>query len=174
MAASDAGASLPLAVSTLNSFLVGRVAQQASDLLGEALAPLGLRVRHYLILMALAEGGPASQHALGERLHIDRTTMVGAVDDLERLSLAARKPSPTDRRAYHVELTPRGRTTLVRATGAVAAAEDAFLQPLAPVERAQLQQILARLLQNSTAETRQPARKRGRHQALSGGDSAAR
>jgi DNA-binding MarR family transcriptional regulator len=174
VAASDTGAGLPLALTTLNSILVGRVAQQASDLLGDTLASLGLRVRHYLVLMALAEGGPASQHVLGERLRIDRTTMVGAVDDLERLSLVVRKPSPADRRAYHVELTPRGRTTLVRATGAVAAAEDAFLRPLMPLERAQLQQLLARLVQNSSEGTSPPARRRGRRQALSREDSAAR
>jgi DNA-binding MarR family transcriptional regulator len=154
VAAPDAAAGLPLALRALNTVLLGRIAQDAADLLGAALAPLGLRPRHFAILTALAEGGATSQHALGERLRIDRTTMVSAVDDLQRLELASRTPDPDDRRAYLVALTPRGRTTLVRATGLVASAEAALLAPLAPAERDQLHNLLARLMQKSPPEDR--------------------
>jgi DNA-binding MarR family transcriptional regulator len=72
--------------------------------------------------------------------------MVGTIDDLERLGLVSRKPDPADRRAYRVELTPRGRTTLVRATGAVAAtAERSLLAPLNPEEQATVRTLLRRL-----------------------------
>jgi DNA-binding MarR family transcriptional regulator len=125
--------------------LAGRAARLAGELLAEALAPLGLRVRHYGVLQALAERGPSSQQTLGRWLGIDRTTMVGTVDDLERLGLVARKPAPSDRRAYRVELTPRGRTTLVRATGVVAATERALLAPLTPEEQGTLRELLLRL-----------------------------
>jgi len=160
VAASDAAASLPLALIALNAILVGRLGQDAAELLGEALAPLGLRVRHFAILTTLAESGPSSQHALGERLRIDRTTMVSTVDDLERLGMATRTSHPDDRRAHLVELTARGRTTLVRATGAVATAEAALLAPLSPAERGQLHRLLARLMQRSAAEDPAPGRRR--------------
>ena len=160
MAASDAAAGLPLALGALNTVLLGMIAQEAADLLGAALAPLGLRPRHFAILTALAEGGAMSQHALGERLGIDRTTMVSAVDDLQRLELASRTPDPGDRRAYLVALTPRGRTTLVRATGQVASAEAALLAPLTPAERDQLHDLLVRLMQKGQPEGRPRARKR--------------
>jgi DNA-binding MarR family transcriptional regulator len=159
VAASDAAAGLPLALVALNAVLLGRLAQDASELLGAALEPLGLRLRHFAILTALAESGASSQHALGERLHIDRTTMVGAVDDLERLGLATRAPDPNDRRAYLVALTSRGRITLVRATGLIATAESTLLAPLSPSERTQLHGLLARLVRKSPAEVR-PARRR--------------
>ena len=47
------------------ALLAGRVARLAGERLAEALAPLGLRVRHYGVLQALAESGPSSQQSLG-------------------------------------------------------------------------------------------------------------
>jgi DNA-binding MarR family transcriptional regulator len=134
--------------------LAARVARLAGDLLAEALAPLGLRVRHFGVLSALAEGGPASQQALGRRLDIDRTTMVATVDQLEQLGLVARKPDSSDRRAYRVELTARGRTTLVRLTGAVAAAERALLVPLASKEQETLRSLLRKVAARDDADVR--------------------
>jgi DNA-binding MarR family transcriptional regulator len=135
----------PAALAESIALLTGRVARVAGDLLAEALTPLGLRVRHYGVIQALADHGPSSQQALGRWLGIDRTTMVGTIDDLERLGLVARKPDPADRRAYRVELTPRGRTTLVRATGVVAATERTLLAPLDPEEQGTLRALLRRL-----------------------------
>jgi DNA-binding MarR family transcriptional regulator len=125
--------------------LVGRISRIATDLLADALAPLELRPRHYGTLMALAEHGPASQQSLGRGLLIDRTTMVGVVDDLERLGLVVRAADPDDRRAYRVELTGRGRTRLVRATGAVARAERSLLGGLTADEQGQLRALLRRV-----------------------------
>lgn len=138
-------AGLPPALIRSTVFLVRQVSRRADDLLADALAPLGLRARHFAILAALAEGGPTSQHGLGQQLGVDRTTMVSAVDDLEQRRLVVRQPDPADRRAYRVELTTRGRTTLVRATGAVGAAEAGLLAPLSPDERTMLATLLHRI-----------------------------
>lgn len=154
----DAGAGPPpTARSESMVLLVGRVARLAGERLAEALAPLGLRVRHYGVLQTLAESGPSSQQALGRWLGIDRTTMVGTVDDLERLALVARKPDASDRRAYRVELTARGRTTLVRATGAVAAAERGLLASLTPAEQQTLRDLLRRLTRPASGVPAGPA-----------------
>src|SRR5690349_20183139 len=40
---------------------------------------------------------------------VDKTTMVGTVDDLERRGLADRRPSATDRRARIIAVTEAGR-----------------------------------------------------------------
>src|SRR5262249_6615781 len=50
VATSDAAAGLPLAFGALNTMLLSRLAQDAADLLGAALAPLGLRWRHFAVL----------------------------------------------------------------------------------------------------------------------------
>jgi DNA-binding MarR family transcriptional regulator len=147
--AEDGGAAVPdrssSAVALSTPILLRLAARRAADLLAAALTPLRLHPRHYGILLALAEGGPASQSALGQRLGIDRTTMVMAVDELEQLGYLARKPDPGDRRANRVELTGRGRGRLVRATGAVSAAEDRLLADLSPAEVQTLRGLLARL-----------------------------
>jgi MarR family transcriptional regulator, lower aerobic nicotinate degradation pathway regulator len=147
--AEDGGAAIPdrssSAVALSTPILLRLAARRAADLLVAALTPLRLHPRHYGILLALAEGGPASQSALGQRLGIDRTTMVMAVDELEQLGYLARKPDPGDRRANRVELTGRGRGRLVRATGAVSAAEDRLLADLSPAEVQTLRGLLARL-----------------------------
>ncbi|MCC7370778.1 MAG: MarR family transcriptional regulator [Chloroflexi bacterium] len=120
-------------------------ARRAADFLAAALAPLKLHTRHYGILLTLAEQGPSSQSSLGRRLDIDRTTMVAAVDELERQGYVARKPHPDDRRANRVELTGRGRGRLVRATGAVAAAESRLLASFSAGEIQTLRDLLTRL-----------------------------
>ena len=125
--------------------LIG-AAQRASEALERALAPLGLRTRHYRVLVALAEAGGLSQQALGRLLAIDRTTMVAIVDELERQGLAERRQVAEDRRSYRVQLTGRGRTTLVRATGAAARADEALLAGLEADERHRLQASLTQIV----------------------------
>jgi MarR family transcriptional regulator, lower aerobic nicotinate degradation pathway regulator len=130
--------------------LLAGVARRAADALEAALAPLGLRARHYRVLAALAEAGPLSQQALGRLLGIDRTTMVAVVDAIEQLGLAERRADEADRRAYRVALTARGRTTLVRATGAVARAEERLLGPLDARQREVLRASLDRLAESGS------------------------
>src|SRR3954470_391123 len=63
-----------------------------------ALAPLGVSARGYHVLRG-ALGGEHTQTELAEMVGLDKTTMVVAVDELERAGLAERRPSPHDRRA---------------------------------------------------------------------------
>ena len=71
--------------------------------------PLGIGRRHFSVLAVLGEGKPLSQVEMGERLGIDRNTMVILLDDLEEKSLVVRRRDPSDRRAYLVSLTEAGR-----------------------------------------------------------------
>ena len=141
--------SVPSTLAEPTALMLVRAAQRAAEALERALAPLGLKPRHYRVLVALAEAGALSQQALGRLLAIDRTTMVAIVDELERHGLAERHQVPEDRRSYRVQLTARGRTTLVRATGAAARADEALLADLDPDERRRLQASLARLVDAS-------------------------
>src|SRR3954451_10339980 len=69
-----------------------------------ALAPLGVSARGYHVLRG-ALGGEQTQTELAEMVGLDKTTMVVAVNDLERAGLAERRPSPHDRRARIVAVT---------------------------------------------------------------------
>ncbi|MFF4121220.1 MarR family winged helix-turn-helix transcriptional regulator [Streptomyces sp. NPDC001714] len=95
-----------------------RLAQRrAARTFAEALRPLGIEGRHYGVLLNLATHGPLSQRRLIELTGSDKSAMVRTVDDLEARGLAVRRPSPSDRRAYAVELTDQGRAAFVRASG---------------------------------------------------------
>ena len=127
-------------------FVVNKAAQLVREAFEDSLRPMGIGARHYGTLLLIATDGPCSQHAIGERIACDRTTMVGIVDDLERLRLAERRADPLDRRAYAVHPTEAGRKVLARAQRAALNAEEEFLKPLSGAERKQLQALLARLL----------------------------
>jgi len=146
-AAEEPPAPLPAAASLLPQtwYVLNRAGQRARELVEEALAPLGLRRRHYAALGILAMEGQLSQQALSSRIPIDRATVVQIIDDLERLGLAERRPEPADRRAYQVALTALGRTVLEDASRRIAAAETEAFKPLSETERKTLDRLCRRL-----------------------------
>jgi DNA-binding MarR family transcriptional regulator len=125
-------------------FLASQAAQQLAN---ERLAPLQISGRDFGLLTVLARDGKLSQQALGERLRIDRTTMVAMIDALERAGLVRRDRNPDDRRAYAIALTTKGRATQRRGAERLDHARDEFLAPLSKQEREQLLEILRRLVQ---------------------------
>lgn len=113
-----------------------------------ALAELGLRPRHLVALTVLREQGGSAQQALAGTLRIDRTNLVGLLNDLESRDLVARRRSEEDRRRHLVALTPDGERLLDEAEEALGAAEDEVLRALDAEDRT----TLATLLQRATRE----------------------
>ena len=109
----------------------------------------GLGVGHHLVLKMLAAVGPRSQQVLSEELRIDRSVMVGIVDDLEKAGAVRRERDPADRRAYAVTITDAGRGALTAAERAVPEFLDRTFAALAPGERDQLGALLVKLLSES-------------------------
>ncbi|HEY3615003.1 MAG TPA: MarR family winged helix-turn-helix transcriptional regulator, partial [Gaiellales bacterium] len=114
-----------------------------------AIAPLGLRARHLIALTVLRDQDGSTQAALATTLHVDRTNLVGLLNELEEQGLIARRRSSEDRRRHIVELTDAGAHLLAQAEFALAAAED---EVLAALDREQREQLYA-LLQLATAES---------------------
>ncbi len=137
-------AALPECLASHTGYLLSRAARQLSERMEDALEPLGLRSRHYSVLAVLASLGPLSQHRLTGILHIDRTTMVAVVDDLESMGYVERRRDPADRRAYQLHLTPEGRGAEARLHEVVDAVQASFFSPLSSQERSALQHILRR------------------------------
>src|SRR5206468_1199571 len=111
---SDKGAAsdFPAAALEIMGFLLNRPAFQLHDITRNALRPLGLIPPDLGILSILDSSGPQSQRVLGDRLKIDRTTMVGRIDELEEHGLVKRESDPKDRRVYLITLRPAGKKTL--------------------------------------------------------------
>ena len=132
-------------------FLLGKVHELARDRFEQNLAPLGLKARHYGVLAALAEQSPVAQNVLGDRLNIDRSTMVAVIDELEAAGRVVRRRNPQDRRAYQLELTDAGRAVLQEAVRVVDRVQDEVFAPLDHDQRQQLHAMLAALLRHLTA-----------------------
>ena len=136
---------LPPSLSIWTGYLLSRAGQQCRayfDVLAES---LGIHGRHFGVLAVLGEGLPLSQVDLGERLGIDRNTVVLLLDDLQAQGMILRERDPQDRRAHLVTLTERGREVLVQSTEMVRRTNEEVLSPLSSEERAQLHALLSRL-----------------------------
>jgi len=160
---------LPPAMMRRLGALLGLASQAAQEAGNHALAPLGLSVKHFAVLTFLrqqprrpprahhqrvieadrsSEASSFSQQAIGERLRIDRTTMVTVIDDLERAGLVRRERNPEDRRAYVIKLTPQGARMQARAEKSLdALMNDHYLAPLSEAERQTLAELLTRLVE---------------------------
>jgi DNA-binding MarR family transcriptional regulator len=77
---------------------------------------------------------------------IDPSAMVKLIDELESAGLAERRRRPSDRRAWEVAITPKGRRTLERARRLVTQVEDEMLGALGAADRRQLLTLLRRAL----------------------------
>lgn len=111
----------------------------------QAIAPLDLDGRQYGALALLSHRGPCSQQELADALYVDRSTMVALVDDLEARSLLKRRRSPSDRRAYAIELTAAGTRLQRSAQALLERCERDFLASLGTDEQQQLGSLLQRL-----------------------------
>jgi MarR family transcriptional regulator, lower aerobic nicotinate degradation pathway regulator len=125
--------------------LILRLARAAAWRLGRSLAASGLRWPDYAVLHHLEAQGPVAQRELASALRIQPSNIVALLDELQRRGFLRRTPDPADRRRHRVELTPRGRAALARATKAAKAAEADLLAPLSAAERREFRAYLVRL-----------------------------
>jgi DNA-binding MarR family transcriptional regulator len=115
----------------------------------EALDSIGLTPSLFALLNVIGAREGDIQQELGSVLGIDRSTMVSLIDQLESEGLAKRRPSPKDRRAREVAITPKGRRLLGRARGLLSEVEDEVLAGLSAKERRELMALLRRALDSA-------------------------
>jgi DNA-binding MarR family transcriptional regulator len=132
---------LPAELEGSAGYLLGKAMQQATTLVDGVLSRYGLKARHYGALLVVRDG-PRSQQEVGELLAIDRTTMSGIVDDLERLGLAERGPHPANRRGFQVRLTNPGSEQLKALVAEVRQADLELTAGLTAGETEQLRKLL--------------------------------
>jgi DNA-binding MarR family transcriptional regulator len=106
------------------------------------LAVVGLRPRHMIALTVLRDLGDSSQQDLAGTLQIDRTNLVGLLNELEADGLIERRRSTEDRRRHLVVITSAGHERLAQAEFALAAVENDVLAALTDAERERLWELL--------------------------------
>jgi DNA-binding MarR family transcriptional regulator len=131
-------------------FLISQLGFFSSKRFTEALEPLGIGPREFLLLRFVAASGGQSQQALAERLGVPPSRMVALIDDLEGRGLVERRPDPEDRRIRAVHLTRKGGQTLERAAQVAIEYEQKLCSPLEESERDQLIDLLQKVQTGQT------------------------
>lgn len=89
------------------SFLLTHTSHVLATRMTAAFAEIGIAPREYCVL-AHAMGGSYTQIELAKLADLDKTTMLNTMDYLEGAGYAERTPSPADRRARIITVTPAG------------------------------------------------------------------
>jgi DNA-binding MarR family transcriptional regulator len=87
-------------------FITGQLLR---SLLGEALAPTGLRQDEFGVESAIGAFGPITPTELAALLGMPPTTLSAYVKRLSDRGEIGQQPNPNDGRSYLLELTPKGR-----------------------------------------------------------------
>src|SRR3954452_20231444 len=95
----------PEAPSRSVGFLISQMGFVSSKRFLEALKPVAIHPREFLLLRFVAASKGQSQQALAERLGLPPSRMVAVVDRLEEHGLVERRPDPDDRRIRALHLT---------------------------------------------------------------------
>ncbi len=93
-------------------FLLSRATWAMNNFVNRMLKESGLAdisVAYFAVLQALWDKDGLNISALGGRAHLEKSTMTSLIDRMEGAGLLRREDHPTDRRAYKICLTARGK-----------------------------------------------------------------
>lgn len=126
-------------------FLLAKAYQRACALFKEEFDRYDLTPQQFGLLAFLWIEDGLSQTELSTRSQIDRTTMGGIIDRLEKEDTVERRPHPDDRRAYQVFLTAKGRNLEDDLCAVAIRTQEKVNAPLTPEEQATLIRLLEKI-----------------------------
>jgi DNA-binding MarR family transcriptional regulator len=124
--------------------LLRRAHARAAAAMAAAVRPFGLELRHFAVLIVLADRGPTTQRDLVGATGFDKAGIMRVVDDLEEKALAVRRAVPGDRRVRAVEITARGMEVFDAAHVDAAGLAEGLVAHLRPGEAGRLMDLLTR------------------------------
>ncbi len=113
-----------------------------SDSLGEYAITPGL----FGVLVIIESNPDLKQSDLARAAHLDRSTVVSVIDNLERRNLVERRPALNDRRSNALRLTEDGTALLRKLKRLVAEHEKRLAANMTADERATLVSLLRKIL----------------------------
>ncbi|MBW7860795.1 MAG: MarR family transcriptional regulator [Rhodocyclaceae bacterium] len=97
-------------------------------------------------VLVIIEANPGlKQSELARATHLDRSTVVSVIDNLERRNLVVRRPAQNDRRSNALTLTERGSTLLQTLKARVEDHEARLVAHLTESERTTLVSLLRKI-----------------------------
>ncbi|HZC72790.1 MAG TPA: MarR family transcriptional regulator [Jatrophihabitans sp.] len=136
----------------LPSWLIGQLNAAARRTVGQVLGAHDLHRSQYALLAALEQFGPQSQAQLSERSGLDRSDVVGWVDELSGRRLLRRDPDPEDRRRNVISINTAGKRLLNRLDLELVQAQHQLLAALSVPEQRQLIGLLTKALGAEAAD----------------------
>ena len=122
-----------------------QAARRATALYDAAMAPFGLRISQFAILVRLRRLGPVSMQALAAEMVLDRTTLGRNLTPLEREGLVESAVGEGDKRVRLVAVTPAGIALVRQAAPAWDAAQQSYEAQYGAAPAAALRRDLHRL-----------------------------
>lgn len=111
----------------------------------ESMRPLDMTPGLFAVLVLVEANPGVKQSDLARAVHLDRSTVVSVLDNLERRGLVARHAATHDRRSNALRLTTAGSALLRRLKQRVARHEKRLTQGFDERERATLVALLGRI-----------------------------
>ncbi len=143
-------------------FIANRLVKAFLKLLDYKLENFNLTGAQFCVLTKLFEEEGLTQTQLAHRLYIESPTLVRTLDRLEEAGLIERRRVPSDRRAFHIFLTPKGRELQEVLLQKGSEVHNIAVKGLSEAEIAQLKDLLFQLwqnLENGTKEAKEEEKK---------------
>lgn len=141
-----------------------RVTQHMSQQFRAHFGQMNLTFPQALVLTVLGEEGPVPISALAERTGSANSTVSGVVDRLERLGLAHRERSKTDRRVIYVSATDKYRALRKKAETDVSGYFLSLVNEMSPEDRQLVNTALKKL--DDLLAAHDPKRPQGQEDGL--------
>ena len=133
-------------------FLLSRATWAMNNSVNRMLRENGLpdiSVAYFAVLKALWENEGMSITDLGEKAQLEKSTMTSLIDRMEGAGLLRREDHPTDRRAYRICLTPRGRELEEKLDQVAERAYEHLTRGIAREDLEAATKVCKRLIQNA-------------------------
>jgi DNA-binding MarR family transcriptional regulator len=104
-------------------------------------------------LLCMLISGPVGMTELSRLLHLEKSSLTGLVDRVERRGLVARTRDSRDRRACQIALTSQGARLATKSHQDVTARLDTLAGDVQPADSNRLASVIARILAEHGATT---------------------
>ncbi|MDD2366115.1 MAG: MarR family transcriptional regulator [Desulfuromonadaceae bacterium] len=123
-------------------FLLSKAYQRSWGLLREEIEPYDLTPPQFALLAFLWQQDGLTQVEISEKAQVDRSTVGGLIDRLEKSGLLERRHHPQDRRAYKIYLTEQGKNLENPLSDCAKRSLATFTKRLSEEEVAELRRVL--------------------------------
>ena len=127
-------------------FLINHTARLFAKGLLDRIAPLGITIGQFPILLELWEKDGVTQRELLQKLDIEQATIANTLNRMERDGLIVKKKHPTDSRAQQIWLTDKGTSVRDAAYQSANDQNEAALKPLSIAEQEQFLDFMRRII----------------------------